>query len=77
MIALASWLDRFEPSPVMAINRKTRELKAAGVDVISLSIGAPDFETPENAKLGAIEAIGRGDTRYTNVDGTAELKAAI
>ncbi len=77
MIALASWLDQFAPSPLMAINRKARELKAAGVDVISLSIGAPDFETPDNAKLGATQAIGRGDTRYTNVDGTAELKAAI
>ena len=77
MIALASWLDQFEPSPVMAINRETRELKAASVDVISLSIGAPDFETPENAKLGAGESIERGDTRYTNVDGTTELKAAI
>jgi aspartate aminotransferase len=77
MIALATWLGQFAPSALMAINKKTRELKAAGVDVISLSIGAPDFETPENAKRGATDAIGRGDTRYTNVDGTAELKAAI
>ena len=77
MIALATWLDQSEPSPVMAINRKARELMAAGEDVISLSIGAPDFETPENAKIGAIEAIERNDTRYTNVDGTAQLKAAI
>ena len=77
MIALASWLAQFEPSPVMAINRKARELMAAGEDVISLSIGAPDFETPENARIGAVEAIGRGDTRYTNVDGTVQLKDAI
>lgn len=56
---------------------KAAELKAAGKDIISLSMGEPDFDTPQNIKDAAIEAIKKGDTKYTAVDGTAALKKAI
>ncbi len=56
---------------------KASELKAAGKDIISLGMGEPDFDTPENIKNAAIEAIKKGDTKYTAVDGTAALKKAI
>ena len=61
----------------MAITSKARELKAAGFDVIGLGAGEPDFDTPENVKQAAIEAIKRGETKYTAVDGIPELKRAI
>ena len=77
MIALASWLDRLQPSPTMVLNRRARALTEDGRDIISLGIGAPDFDTPDAVKATAVAAIGRGDTRYTNVDGTPALKAAI
>jgi len=59
------------------VSQKARELKAAGKDVIGLGAGEPDFDTPDNIKKAAIEAINRGDTKYTAVDGTADLKKAI
>jgi aspartate aminotransferase len=74
---LASRLDRIKPSPTIAVTQKARELKAAGRDVIGLGAGEPDFDTPDNIKAAAAEAIRRGDTKYTNVDGTPELKKAI
>ncbi len=74
---LAKSLSRIKPSPTMAVTQKARELKATGVDVIGLGAGEPDFDTPDNIKLAAIEAIHRGETKYTNVDGTPELKEAI
>ena len=61
----------------MAVTGKARELKAAGNDIIGLGAGEPDFDTPENIKLAAIEAIKSGDTKYTAVDGTPALKQAI
>ena len=77
MAFLAERLDRIKPSPTIAVTMKARELKAAGRDVIGLGAGEPDFDTPENIKAAAVEAIRRGDTKYTNVDGTNELKQAI
>jgi aspartate aminotransferase len=70
-------LGRIKPSPTLAITSKVMELKRAGVDVIGLGAGEPDFDTPDFIKDAAIEAIRAGKTKYTNVDGTPELKAAI
>ncbi|UVO51313.1 pyridoxal phosphate-dependent aminotransferase [Sphingomonas sp. SUN019] len=70
-------LDRISPSPTLAITTKVLELKRAGVDVIGLGAGEPDFDTPDFVKDAAIKAILDGKTKYTNVDGTPELKAAI
>src|SRR3546814_645009 len=70
-------LGRIKPSPTLAITSKVLELKRAGVDVIGLGAGEPDFDTPDFIKDAAIEAIRAGKTKYTNVDGTAELKQAI
>jgi len=61
----------------MAVTSKAREMRAAGRDVIGLGAGEPDFDTPDNIKEAAIEAIKRGDTKYTAVDGTPDLKKAI
>ena len=77
MSFLAERLSRIKPSPTIAVTQKARELKAAGRDIIGLGAGEPDFDTPENIKDAAIAAIRRGDTKYTNVDGTDALKAAI
>lgn len=70
-------LDRISPSPTLAITTKVQELKHAGIDVIGLGAGEPNFDTPDFVKEAAIEAIRRGQTKYTNVDGTPELKDAI
>ena len=61
----------------MAVTDKARALKAQGIDVIGLGAGEPDFDTPDNIKNAAIEAIKRGETKYTAVDGIPELKKAI
>ncbi len=74
---LASRLDRIKPSPTIAVSTKARELRAAGKDVIGLGAGEPDFDTPDNVKDAAKAAMDRGDTKYTAVDGTPELKQAI
>lgn len=70
-------LSRVAPSATMAVTQKAREMKAAGIDVIGLGAGEPDFDTPDHIKAAAIDAIQRGETNYTNVDGTPELKQAI
>lgn len=70
-------LNRIKPSPTLAITSRVQELKRAGVDVIGLGAGEPDFDTPDFVKEAAIKAIRDGQTKYTNVDGTPELKAAI
>ncbi len=77
MSLLSSALKRIKPSPTIAISNKARELKASGRDIIALSAGEPDFDTPDNIKEAAIAAIRRGETKYTAVDGIPELKAAI
>ncbi|WP_315761990.1 pyridoxal phosphate-dependent aminotransferase [Sphingomonas sp. Y38-1Y] len=70
-------LGRIQPSATLAMTTRTLELKAKGVDVIGLGAGEPDFDTPDFVKEAAIQAIRDGKTKYTNVDGTAELKQAI
>ncbi len=77
MSIIATRLQRIKPSPTLAVTAKAAELKAAGKDVIGLGAGEPDFDTPEHIKQAAIEAIKRGDTKYTAVGGTAALKKAI
>ena len=77
MAFLSDTLARIKPSPTMAVTAKAAELRAAGQDVIGLGAGEPDFDTPDPIKQAAIAAIGRGETKYTKVDGTPELKAAI
>ena len=76
MTLIAERLDRIAPSQTIAITTKARALKAAGKDIISLSAGEPDFETPRNIKDAAIAAIEKGDTRYTDVAGTKALREA-
>ena len=77
MSILANSLSRVKPSPTMAITAKAAELKAAGRDVIGLSAGEPDFDTPENIRNAGKAAIDAGKTRYTAADGIPELKSAI
>ncbi len=77
MSFLADRLSRIKPSPTIAVTSKARALKAAGRDVIGLGAGEPDFDTPENIRAAGIRAIEQGQTRYTDVDGTPELKKAI
>ncbi|MBT5899967.1 MAG: pyridoxal phosphate-dependent aminotransferase [Candidatus Pelagibacter sp.] len=77
MSTLSESLSRIKPSPTMAVVKKATELKSAGKDIISLGAGEPDFDTPENIKQAAIQAIKDGRTKYTVVDGTIELKRAV
>lgn len=70
-------LRRVKPSATLAATQRARELQRAGRDVISLGAGEPDFDTPDNIKAAAIKAIHDGKTKYTDVDGIPELKAAI
>jgi aspartate aminotransferase len=74
---LADRLARVKASPTMAITALATELKAAGRDIIGLSVGEPDFDTPDNIKEAAIAAIRAGDTKYTVFDGRMELKEAV
>ena len=74
---LASSLSRVQPSATIAVSDKARQLRAEGRDVIGLGAGEPDFDTPENIKLAGIDAINRGETKYTAVVGIPELKQAI
>jgi len=77
MSLLSQTLARVKPSPTMAITGRARELAAEGRDIISLSAGEPDFDTPEHIRDAAKDAIDAGHTRYTAVDGIPELKRAI
>jgi aspartate aminotransferase len=78
MAFLADSMKRIKPSPTIAVTDKARALKAAGRDVIGLGVGEPDFDTPEHIKKAAKDAIDSGKaSKYTAVDGIAELKAAI
>jgi aspartate aminotransferase len=77
MAFISDALSRIKPSPTIAISNLAREMKAAGKDVIALSAGEPDFDTPQHIKDAAIKAIRDGQTKYTAVDGIPELKAAI
>ncbi len=77
MTFLASRLARIKPSPTIAVATKARELKAAGMDVIGLGAGEPDFDTPDHIKAAAKAAIDAGQTKYTDVAGTPALRQAI
>ena len=74
---IADSLNRIQPSATIAVSTKARQLKAEGRDIISLSAGEPDFDTPQNIKDAAKLALDAGKTRYTDVDGIPELKTAI
>lgn len=77
MTLIAERLNRISPSQTIAISTKARALKAQGRDIISLSAGEPDFDTPEHIKQAAIKAIQAGDTKYTDVAGTLALREAV
>ncbi len=76
-IPLSARLSAVRPSPTIAITRLAGELRRQGHDIVSLSAGEPDFDTPQHVKDAAKAAIDRGATKYTDVDGTLELKRAI
>ena len=76
-LSVSKRMARVKPSPTSAALALAAELRAAGRDVIGLGAGEPDFDTPQAIKDAAIEAINAGATKYTPIDGTAELKAAI
>ncbi|MBT3791010.1 MAG: pyridoxal phosphate-dependent aminotransferase [Alphaproteobacteria bacterium] len=77
MSFIADALGRIQPSPTVALTGKVNELKAAGRDIIGLGAGEPDFDTPDHIKAAAIEAINRGETKYTAVSGTVAARQAI
>ena len=74
---IAQRMSLIKPSPTMAVTKLAAELKAQGKNVVGLGAGEPDFDTPEHIKKSAIEAINNGQTKYTAVDGTQELKKAV
>ncbi|HLA75729.1 MAG TPA: pyridoxal phosphate-dependent aminotransferase [Gammaproteobacteria bacterium] len=76
-VQLSRRVQNIKPSPTLTVTARAATLKAAGKDIIGLGAGEPDFDTPEHIKLAAIQAIQAGFTKYTAVDGTAELKRAI
>ena len=77
MSIISDRLKVIQPSPTLALTQKAAELKKQGSDIISLTVGEPDLDTPHNVKDAAISAIQSGFTKYTNVDGIPELKMAI
>ncbi|ENN93884.1 pyridoxal phosphate-dependent aminotransferase [Bartonella bovis] len=77
MAFIADKLSHIKPSATIAVAQKARNLKDLGRDIISLSAGEPDFDTPNNVKKAAIEAIQRGETKYTPISGIPELRKAI
>ncbi|WP_438721811.1 pyridoxal phosphate-dependent aminotransferase [Bartonella rochalimae] len=77
MVFIADKLSSIKPSATIAVAQKARALKALGRNIISLSAGEPDFDTPDNIKNAAIEAIRRGETKYTPISGIPELRQAI
>src|SRR5690625_559071 len=76
-IPLADRVTRIKESPSTAATQRVRDLRAQGVDVLSLTVGEPDFDTPEHVKAAAEQAIRSGETKYTSVNGTPELQRAI
>jgi aspartate aminotransferase len=77
MSIIANRLSRIKPSPTIAVTQKARDLKAQGRDIIALGLGEPDFDTPAHIIEAATKAMERGETRYTPVPGTPELRQAI
>jgi aspartate aminotransferase len=76
-ISLSQRTQSIKPSPTLAVTARAAELRAEGKDIIGLGAGEPDFDTPEHIKAAAIESLNKGQTKYTAVDGTVELKKAI
>jgi len=76
-IPLSHRAQSIKPSPTLAVTARAAELRAEGKDIIGLGAGEPDFDTPEHIKAAAIQALKKGQTKYTAVDGTADLKLAI
>jgi aspartate aminotransferase len=76
-VTLADRLKTLAPSSTLAVQAKARELRAKGIDVISFGAGEPDFDTPERVKDAAVQAMRRGQTKYTEVGGIVELRAAV
>ena len=76
-ISLSNRAQSIKPSPTLAVTARAAELRAEGKDIIGLGAGEPDFDTPEHIKAAAIEALKKGQTKYTAVDGTADFKKAI
>ena len=76
-ITLSSRSQSIKPSPTLALAAKAKELQAQGKDIIDLTVGEPDFPTPQHIKNAAIKAINENFTKYTAVDGTPQLKRAI
>jgi len=74
---LSNRVQKIKPSATMAVSDKAKQLKAQGVQIVSMGSGEPDFDTPVNIQKAATQAIGAGETRYTAVDGTPQLKKAI
>jgi aspartate aminotransferase len=74
---LADRLKTLAPSSTLAVQAKARELRARGIDVISFGAGEPDFDTPQRIKAAATQAMQRGHTKYTEVGGVPELRAAV
>jgi len=74
---LSNRVQKIKPSATLAVNDKAKQLKAQGVHIVSMGSGEPDFDTPVNIQKAATQAIGAGETRYTAVDGTPQLKKAI
>jgi aspartate aminotransferase len=74
---LADRLKTLVPSATLAMNAKARAMRAQGIDVISFSVGEPDFDTPKHIKDAAVRALDKGQTKYTEVGGIAELRAAV
>jgi len=77
MLRIADRLHRIKPSPSSMAGQRARELRAAGRDIIGLTSGEPDFDTPEHIKEAACRALSRGQTKYTDVGGSPELKHAV
>ena len=77
MSIISTRLNSIKPSPTLTVVRKTLELKRAGIDIIALGAGEPNFDTPDNIKEAAIKAIKDGFTKYTNVEGMPLLKEAV
>ena len=74
---LSNRVQKIKPSATISVSDKAKQLKAQGVQIVSMGSGEPDFDTPINIQKAATQAIGAGETRYTSVDGTPQLKKAI
>ena len=76
-LSVSRRVQRVKPSPTVALTGRVARLLAAGRDIVNLGVGEPDFDTPMHIADAGVEAIRKGHTRYTPVDGTAELKDAV